>query len=349
MELAALFDHYNDAFMARYGNQLLPVQEQAMNAIRRCRTPAAGEMRIHCNECDRTHSQPLSCGNRNCPKCQNHETTKWLDRQRTKLLPVDYFMVTFTLPAEYRNLAWHHQREVYGLLFSCAMSTLKSFGLNSKKLGGDLGLNGVFHSHTRRLDYHPHVHIVIPGGCIDQDRKQWKKLKGKYLFNGFSLAKVFRARFIEALNAANLSIPVGAQPKWVVHCKHVGRGEPALKYLSRYLYRGVISEKNIMADQNGQVTFRYIEGKTGLPQTRTLKGEEFMWLVLQHVLPKGFRRARDYGFLHGNAKKLLNLIQLILQVLIASKAPRPRPPIHCAACQSERCTVTLIRPAWRFG
>jgi len=110
--------------------------------------------------------------------------------------------------------------------------------------------------------------------------------------------------------------PKRAPKEWVVDCTHVGKGISALKYLSRYLYRGVISEKNIVSNQNGQVTFKYIESKTGNTLYRTLKGEDFLHLILQHVLPKGFRRVRDYGFLHGNAKKLLSLVQLILHVVI---------------------------------
>ena len=127
------------------------------------------------------------------------------------------------------------------------------------------------------------------------------------------------------------------------------KGQPALEYLSKYLYRGVISEKNIVAHQGGNVTFRYIDGKTGQMQTRTRKGEEFLWLVLQHVLPKGFRSAREYGFLHGNAKKRLSLVQLILQVVIAPRPSRPRPAFKCPVCQSPMCIVALIRPAWRFA
>jgi hypothetical protein len=105
--------------------------------------------------------------------------------------------------------------------------------------------------------------------------------------------------------------------KWVVDCKHVGKGMPALKYLSRYLYRGVIGENNIIANQNGEVTFKYIDSHTGQTRYRTLEGEDFLWLVLQHVLPKGSRRVRDYGFLHGNARKLLVLIQLTLKVMVS--------------------------------
>ena len=182
MELAAVFEQYHDAFMKRYDGSLLPVQRQAMDAIRRCRTPAAGEIRVRCAGCDHAQSQPLSCGNRSCPKCQNHEATRWLDRQRAKLLPVEYFMATFTLPAELRALAQRHPHELYAMLFSCSVSTLKDFGLNPKKLGAEIGMTAILHTHTRQLDFHPHVHIVVPGGGIDALRRQWKKAKGKYLF-----------------------------------------------------------------------------------------------------------------------------------------------------------------------
>lgn len=335
--------------MTRYGGRLWPVQRQAIHAIRTGRTPAAGELHVRCTGCDHNPCQPLSWGHRRCPKCQNHEATQWLDRQRAKLLPVDYFMVTFTLPTERRTLGRNPPSEVYALLFSCAVSTLKDFGLNPGKLGAELGMTAILHTHTRRLDYPPHVHVVVPGGGIDSSRRQWKKTKGKFLFNAFALAKVFRARVLAALNQARLAIPVGVPVKWVVDCTHVGTGQPALEYLSKYLYRGVISEKSIVAHQAGRVTFRYVDGKTGQSKTRTLKGEDFLWLVLQHVLPKGFRRTRDYGFLHGNAKRLLNLVQLILQVVIKPRAPRPRPVFKCPACQSPMCMVALIRPSWRFG
>jgi hypothetical protein len=258
-------------------------------------------------------------------------------------------MVTFTLPAELRALVWCHQSDIYAMLFACAASTLKDFGLNPGKLGADIGMTGILHTHTRRLDYHPHVHIVVPGGGIDAHRRQWKKKRGKFLFNAFALAKVFRARFLEALNEAKLTIPVGVPDKWVVDCTHVGRGQPALEYLSRYLYRGVISENAIIAYHGGNVTFRYTEGRTGQTQTRTLKAEDFLWLVVQHVLPKGFRRARDYGFLHGNAKKRLALVQLILQVVIESRAPRQRPAFKCSTCQSPMTVIALLRPAWKYG
>ncbi len=149
----------------------------------------------------------MSCGNRNCPKFQSHNTTQWIDRQQQKLLPVEYFMVTFTLPFELRRLAFLNQREIYTLFFNCVATTLKDFGLNPKHLGAEIGMTMVLHTNNRKLDYHPHIHVVIPGGGIDKARRQWKKKKGKYLFNHKALATVFRARFIDALNSGGFSIP----------------------------------------------------------------------------------------------------------------------------------------------
>ena len=348
MELASLIHQYQDAFLSKYGSRLLPGHLAAIGAITRCRTPEAGELFVQCPECGHTQWHPRSCGHRNCPRCQNHEASVWLDRQQAKLLPVEYFLVTFTIPYEFRWIAWNHQRLIYDLLFACVAGTLKDFGLNPKNLGAHIGMTAILHTHSRRLDYHPHIHVVIPGGGVDKSRKQWKKKKSKYLFNAFALAKVFRARFLEELNKAKLPIPNSLPSKWVVHCAHVGKGLPALKYLSRYLYRGVLSENNIVSNQKGNVTFKYVEGRTGKTCYRRLKGEDFLWLVLQHVLPKGFRRVRDYGFLHGNAKKLLALVQLILRMLIEITTPRPRPVFICPKCKAQMRIMAFYSPGPKY-
>ena len=267
----------------------------------------------------------------------------------TALLPVPYFLATFTLPYELRSLTWYYQKIVFSIFFLCVAGTLKDFGLNPKNLGAEIGMTMVLHTHNRRLDFHPHIHVVVPGGGVDKRRRQWKKIKGKYLFNEFAMAKVFRARFLAALNEAGLSIPKNVPPKWVVDCEHVGKGITALKYLSKYLYRGVINEKNIISNQNGQVTFKYIESKTGNTRYRTLKGEDFLHLILQHVLPKGFRRVRDYGFLHGNAKKMLFLVQLILHVVIKVIEQRTRPVFKCPCCKSSMVIVGFRYNVWKSG
>jgi hypothetical protein len=349
MELASLLHQYQPELESKYADRLLPGHRRAMGALQRCRTPDAGQIRLQCTDCAATQSQPHSCGHRSCPKCQHHETSLWLDRQLTRLLPVEYFMVTFTLPRELRSLAWCNQTVIYNCLFDVAHRTLKDFGLNPKHLGAEIGMTAVLHTHSRRLDYHPHVHVIVPGGGVDRARRQWKKKKGKYLFNEFALAMVFRARFLTAIKAAGLSIPAHLPAQWITDCKHVGKGKPALQYLSRYLYRGVISENNITANRDGKVTFRYLESRTGKTLHRTLKSEDFLWLVLQHVLPRGFRRVRDYGFLHGNAKKRLSLVQFVLRVVIEARTPRPRPVFKCPKCQSPMRILGFVRPAWQSG
>jgi hypothetical protein len=349
MRLASILDQYHDAFQAKYGSQLLPGHQRAIDAIGQCRTPQAGELFVQCLGCGHETWHPRSCGHRSCPQCQNHEASLWLDRQQAKLLPVDYFMATFTLPYELRLLAWRNQTTVYNLLFACVSSTLKDFGLNPNNLGANIGMTAILHTHNRRLDYHPHIHVVVPGGGVNKARKQWKKKKDKFMFNEFALAKVFRARVLQALNDARLGLPNSVPHKWVVNCTHVGKGLSALKYLSRYLYRGVIAENNIVANQNGQITFKYVHSRTGDTRYRTVKAEDFLWLVLQHVLPKGFRRVRDYGFLHGNAKKLLSLVQLVLHVFVESCAPRTRPIFKCPKCQAHMRILAFSRPAWTSG
>ena len=349
MELASIINQYYDAFMIKYADTALHGHLKAMNAIRSCRTPDSGELYVYCPDCKHAEWRPLSCGHRSCPKCQNHEASQWIDRQQAKLLPVQYFLATFTLPYQLRSLTRHYQKTVFSIFFLCVASTLKDFGLNPKNLGAEIGMTMVLHTHSRKLDFHPHVHVVVPGGGFDKQRRQWKKKKGKYLFNEFAMAKVFRARFLAALKNAGLSIPKNVPRKWVVDCDHVGKGITALKYLSRYLYRGVISEKNIVSNQNGRVTFKYIESKTGKTRYRTLEGKDFLQLILQHVLPKGFRQVRDYEFLHGNAKKMLFLVQLILHVAIQEIKQRPRPVFKCPCCKAAMVILGFRQAAWKPG
>ena len=347
MDINTLFHHYQHALIEQYSTRLLPSHYHALNAFLRCRTNDAGQMKLHCTACNYYQFKPQSCGHRHCAQCQNHETSAWLDRQYLKLLPVDYFMVTFTLPFQYRGLAWRHQKTVYKILFDCAVATLKSFGLKDEALAGEIAMTAVLHTHTRRLDYHPHCHVIVPGGAISKSKKQWRKVKNKYLFNEFAVANVFRAKMLDALNKSKLTIPTNAPKKWVVNCRRVGRGKPALKYLSRYLYRGVLSNHAIVAHKDGIVIFKYINSETGETEYRKLKGADFCWHILQHVLPKGFRRVRDYGFLHGNAKKTLQFIQLLLHVVIKLRIVRERPSFKCPICQSPMEIVAFIRPTRR--
>lgn len=349
MKLASLVHAYQHGFERKYADAITPEMRHAIHAVLACRTQHYGQMTLCCPQCQAQAQLYHSCGHRSCPCCQHYDTGQWLERQTQKLLPVEYYMATFTLPRQLRRLVWHHQRTFYSVLFDCAVSTLRTFGLNDAKLGGDLGLTAVMHTHSRRLAFHPHVHIVIPGGCLLSRRRQWKKRRGRYLFNEINLAKVFRARMLEALVQAGFSLPADLPKQWVVHCKHVGKGLPALQYLSRYLYRGVISEHNIIQDDGAYVSFRYRDSETNTLKTRRCKGEDFLWLVFQHVLPKGFRRARDYGFLHGNAKKIRQLIQWVLGVKLPEPELKPRPLFVCPRCRVAMRIIAFMPPSWRAG
>jgi hypothetical protein len=308
-------------------------------------------MQVKCTGCAQQKLVPHSCGHRHCPHCQHHESQQWLERQLQKQVPAEYFLLTFTLPAEFRALIFAHQSVIYDLLMRCTWDTVRTFSQNDKQLQGTPGAITVLHTNTRRLDYHPHVHLVMPAAAVDGPRKLWRtkrrgKGKGGYLFNHKALAKVFRGKILAAIEAAGLTLPARSPEKWVLDCKSVGSGEKALVYLGRYLYRGVIAEKDIVACDNGQVSFRYRNAKTERMELRTVSGAQFLWLVLQHVLPKGFRRARNFGFLHPNCKRLIALLQVLLKFAPAPVSAwfKKRAPILCACCGAVMVIVrTRIR------
>jgi len=334
LRLAELFAEGKTPLEQRFGTRLNGDQRRALRAVSACGSGSLGHLHEHCDGCGHHADLPRSCGHRSCPRCQNALTSAWLERQRAKLLPVDYFMVTFTLPAELRALAAQQPATVYAALFQASSGTLKGFA--ERKLRSELGQCAVLHTHNRRLDLHPHVHIVVPGGGIDPRRRQWRKLKGQYLFNEFALARVYRARLLQALRDTGLTLPDDLPKKWVVDVRNVGSGEPALKYLSRYLYRGVLRERDLVdydpASQS--VTFRYRNSTTGETAYRTLPLAEFLWKLLQHVLPQGFHRVREYGFLHPKAKTRLRVLQLLLHVDLAPRVTPEKPPICCPRCQA---------------
>ncbi|WP_428847825.1 IS91 family transposase [Shewanella abyssi] len=309
-----LRDHL-DEFNAHYEQQITTTMRQAIFAMLSCRANTQRTSHWACLGCSHTADFPLSCGHRSCPQCQHNTTSDWLAKQQAKLLPVEYYMVTFTLPYELRATAKHNPERMYQAMFTVAASVLKDFAKNDKQLGGEIGFTGVLHTHNRRRDYHPHIHFIIPAGSFDKAKQQWKKGKGKYLFNAFNLAKVWRARLLEQLtDKLNIKLTAAIPNKWVVDCRHVGKGLPALQYLSRYLYRGVLPDRNIISDIDGQVSFEYQNSRTRSTEIRTLPTVKFLWLVLQHVLPKGLRRVRDYGLLQGSYRKLRLQIQLMLAV-----------------------------------
>ena len=357
IRLAKVIETFEADFVAQYRDRLTSAHYRALAAMKQCRTQASPMMQVKCTGCEHQKLVPHSCGHRHCPHCQHHESQQWLERQLKKQVPAEYFLLTFTLPAEFRGLACAHQSVVYDLLMRCCWETVRTFSQNDRQLQGTPGAIAVLHTNTRQLEYHPHVHLVMPAAALDGKRRQWRtkrpgKAKAGYLFNQTALAKVFRAKMLSAIEAAGLTLPHRYPEKWVVDCKSVGSGEKALIYLGRYLYRGVVAEKDIVACDNAQVSFRYREAKTGKMKRRTVSGAHFLWLVLQHVLPKGFRRARNFGFLHPNCKRLIALLHVLLKFAPGQAIAwfKERAPILCTCCGAVMVIVrTRIRPLFSRG
>jgi len=290
---------------------------------------------------------PHSCGHRSCPHCQNHESWQWIENQLKKQLPAQYFLITFTLPQQLRWLVFLNQQLIYSLMFLCVQETLKIFTLNDKQLQGLAGFTTVLHTNSRRLDFHPHIHVVIPAASINYKTRSWRVKDSKYIFNHKNLAKVFRAKLPEKMVENGLSVPRNCPKKWVVDCKNVGNGDKALIYLGQYLYKGVIQEKDILKCENGMITFRYMDAKTNCYQTRTVTGEHFLWLLMLHVLPKGFRKTRCYGFLHPCSNKVIELLQLILRFNPSKmlKKLKPKAEIICKCCGAKMKIIRTMIPA----
>jgi hypothetical protein len=309
----------------------------------------------HCPQCRQEHDQYPSCQNRHCPKCQHEQAERWLEQQRRLLLPVAYFLATFTLPAGLRRLARGHQKVLYALLFQASPQALQKLAADPKYIGGSLGLLGVLHSWTRDLRYHPQVHALIPGGGLAPDGHTWRPARYNYLLPEKPLAQLFRAKFRDLLKTAGLFDQVPQRlwrQDWVVDILAVGRGEAAVKYLAPYVFRVALSNRNLLALQDGHVTFRYRHSKTNVTRTTTLPAEQFLGRFLQHVLPRGFQKVRTYGLLHPKQRHRFALVQAQLQPdrplpvepsRDASCAPRLscRPPaVRCPHCA---CTMVHVR------
>lgn len=342
--LSSIINEFEGLVFDRYKAAILPSHRKALWVMKHCRKAHGPHMLARCtnDNCGKLMVIPHSCGHRSCPHCQNHEGWQWIQNQLNKQLPAEYYLLTFTLPKQLRKLAWMNQKRVYSLLFQCIQQLLKTFTLNDRQLQGTAGFTLILHTHSRRLDYHPHIHVVMPAAGINMKTGLWRVKSGKYLFSHKALAKVFRAKLLKALVENNLPVPNNCPNKWVVDCKSVGNGDKALIYLGKYLYKGVIQEKDILKCEYGMVTFRYICSKTKKYQIRTVTGEHFLWLLMRHVLPKGFRKTRCYGFLHPCSKKVIRLLQLILRFdpRMMFKKLKPRAKITCKCCGAK---MSIIR------
>jgi hypothetical protein len=317
VELADIFRRYGPDYIKRFGSRMLPSHRRAMHDIIACRTQQLGGHLYCCENSDCEHLVYAyhSCGNRSCPKCGQNKTQRWIEKQHNLLLSTHYFLVTFTLPAELRPIARSNQKVIYNLLFKCSAAALQKLAKDPRFVGGDIGMMGGLHTWQRDMGYHPHVHFIVPGGGLSPDRSQWLPARADFFVPVEALSPIFRAKFRDALKKTDLFDAVSAdvwQKDWVVHCKPVGNGNNALKYLAPYIYRVAITNNRIQKLENAKVSFRFKDSNTDHWQTATVPAPEFIRRFLQHVLPKSFVKIRYYGFLSPNKRNLLAVAKYLL-------------------------------------
>jgi hypothetical protein len=357
LEMADIFREYGPAYIEKYGDRMLPSHKRAMNDIINCRTPALGGQVYECRDCQVLDYSYHSCMNRHCPKCMNDQAQQWLKKQKELLLPLPYFLVTFTLPAELRKPARSHQKLFYDLAFKASAEAMQKLAGDPKYIGGQIGFMGVLHTWKRDKGFHPHVHYLAPGGGISQDKTEWLPAQHKFFLPVKALSKIFRAKFRDALKkqAPELYHELPSQvwyKDWDVHCKPAGTGQEVLKYFAPYVFRVAISNKHLIKLENGRVSFRYKDSKTKKWRTKTLPVFKFISRFLQHVLPRGFKKVRHYGFLSSKHKQTLAVLKYILGAIEGESLQEPEPPEDtvkhpCPKCGKEMVLIGTIEKAKR--
>ncbi len=321
LEVADIFRAHGDAY--RQSHVLSPEQARAMRAIETCRTATLGGHKDKCVSCAFERPAYNSCRNRHCPKCQSLAQALWVDRRMERILPIPYFHVVFTLPAELRSLVLNNRALLFNLLFQSVAATLLELGADPRWLGALLGFTAVLHTWTRALEFHPHLHCIVTGGGWDADGR-WRAVRGgdRFFIRVEVMAELFRGKFLAGLRAlyragdlrfggrcANLAqddvfaawIDRLYRREWVVYAKRPFAGPPqVLDYVGRYTHRVAISNDRVRDIEHDQVRFTYKDYRvdpSSRPKTMTLAATEFIRRFLLHVLPSGFHRIRYYGFL----------------------------------------------------
>jgi hypothetical protein len=336
VELADIVRQAGEAYVRAFGARMLPSHTRALGDILACRTPELGGSLFACNEeCGHLEFAYHSCRNRHCPKCSQDETRRWLDRLRKRLLPCPYYLLTFTLPAELRDLARSNQRLVYDLLLRQAAAALQHLADDPRWVGGTLGILAVLHTWARDLAYHLHAHLLVTAGGLTADGEAWiKPAHRRFLVPGFALSQIFRAKMRDGLERAGLGSeldPAIFRKPWTVHVQPAGDGRDAAEYLSRYVHRVALTNHSIEAFDGERVTFRYVSSRTQETRRLTLPVHDFLARFLQHCLPKGFPKVRSYGLLSPVATKRRERARELLALDPAAPARRSASTAEAAA------------------
>lgn len=337
LEVADLVRAAGDAFIERNRHWLRWKHIKVLLAIRRCRTAALGGHLDACTRCG--HRAPISynsCRDRHCPKCQTAARDRWIAARRRELLPTRYLHVVFTLPSRLAPLVLQNKQVLYGLLFRTSAETLLEVARDPKHLGAEIGFFSVLHTWSQKLKIHPHVHCVVPAGGLSLDHTRWVRSPDNYFLPKGVLREIFRGKFVDALEQAFQNgqlrfegdLKLLAQPQifaawlrplfrqdWVVYLKRpFGGPQYVLHYLGRYTHRVAISNHRLVSLTDGQVTFRWRDSAHHNEQKLLpLSLNEFLCRFLLHILPKGFVRIRNFGFLAN--RKRATLLPLCFQLL----------------------------------
>jgi hypothetical protein len=372
LEVADILRAAGPAYRAAQAGHLSLQQLKVMSAIEHCRTAALGGHVEACADCGHQRIAYNSCRNRHCPKCQGAAARTWLAEREADLLPVGYFHVVFTLPAEIADVAFQNKAAIYDLLFQAASETMLRIAADPKHLGARIGITAVLHTWGSALTHHPHVHMVVPGGGIALDDQRWIASRPAFLLPVRVLGKLFRGVFLSRLlalyDAGRLVFFGGLAPladrraflrhlapvrkkRWAVYAKPPFAGpEAVLAYLSRYTHRVAISNRRLVAFDDAGVTFRYKDYRRDGGQRQrvmTLATDEFIRRFLLHVLPRGFHRIRHYGLLASSARKAS--LARARELLAVSPPPdgdvpdQPsdvRPPCRC--CGGQMIVVEIF-------
>lgn len=322
LEVADVFREFAAAYLRSSASSFQ--QRRVLRDLSLCQSAALGGHKATCDRCGHEKFFYNSCRNRHCPKCQGAARANWLRKREAELLNTHYFHVVFTLPDELAPLALQNKRLLYGLLFRAAAETLQTIASDPKHLGAEIGFIAVLHTWGQRLDHHPHVHCLVPGGGLSADRSRWIPARATFFLPVKVLSKRFRNTFLRYLQdayhngklkfhgrLAHLRRPhqckrfIKALPKnWVVYAKPpFGGPELVLRYLARYTHRVAISNQRLISVDDGNVTFRYKDYRRDTDATMTLQATEFIRRFLLHVLPPSFHRIRHYGFLANRVRE----------------------------------------------
>jgi len=328
LEVADIFRAHGAAYRSDHAGHLNLPQLKVMSAIETCRTSALGGHVAACTKCGHEHIAYNSCRNRHCPKCQGATARDWMLARIEDLLPVEYFHVVFTLPAQIADIAYQNKAAVYGLLFKASAQTLLTIAADPKHLGARIGMTSVLHTWGSAMTHHPHVHVIVPGGGLSQDGTHWVACRPGFFLPVKVLSRLFRRLFLEGLarlykagklaffgDLARLSDPDTfaahlaplRKTNWVVYAKlPFGGPEAVLAYLSRYTHRVAISNHRLISADANTVAFRWKDYRIkqgDRMNVMRLSTHEFIRRFLIHVLPSGFHRIRHAGFLANGIRR----------------------------------------------